>query len=225
MEALDEKDLANFLSYLAVDRRVSAGTQRQALNALVYWYQKVRGRTVPDALKYLKGRIKKNLPVVLHKAELKQLFSKLSGNYQLMAKLQYGAGLRVSDLIRLRVKDIDFANGYILVRFGKGEKDRKVQLPVALDRKFPKAGEKWVWQWFFPSRQLSVDPRNGTTRRHHVSTRPYQNQIVRAACKAGIHKRVTSHVFRHSYATHLLENGVDISLQFSPDVSKQVINI
>ncbi|MDA0349366.1 MAG: tyrosine-type recombinase/integrase [Verrucomicrobia bacterium] len=100
-----------------------------------------------------------------------------------------------------------------------------VYLPPALARKYPKAGEQWIWQWVFPSRQLSKDPRSEVVRRHHLTKTPYQRQITKAARRAGINKRVTSHTLRHSYATHLLENGVDISLQFSPDVSKQVINI
>lgn len=241
-EALDADDAAKFLDYLAVDRRVASGTQRQALNALVYWLRQVKGMEFDQALKFQKARVKKNLPVVLHPRELQAMFQKLDGSYQLMARLQYGAGLRVSDLIRLRVKDIDYANGYIVVRFGKGDKDRKVQLPrtlmdplsdhvaklnvlfqedrenriagvylpFALQRKFPKAGQEWPWQWVFPSRQLSVDPRSGLTRRHHVPPQPYQARLKKAAERAGIAKRVTTHVLRHSYATHMLEAGADI---------------
>ena len=121
--------LTAFLDDLAVKQRVSQGTQRQALNALVFWFRKVRSMEIPEKLEFGKARIKKNLPVVLHKNEVKALLEKLPGTYKLMGQLQYGSGMRVSDLLRLRVKDIDYENGYILVRFGKGEKDRRVQLP------------------------------------------------------------------------------------------------
>lgn len=239
---LTMKHLTNFLDHLAIERQVSQGTQRQALNALVFWFRKVRKMEIPEKLEYGKARIKRNLPVVLHQKEVMKFLEQLPGTYQLMGELQYGTGMRVSDLLRLRVKDMDYENGYIIVRFGKGEKDRHVQLPnrlikrlqdhirkikviyhqdrdngiagvylpSALERKFPKAGVEWIWQWVFPSRQLSMDPRSGIKRRHHVSPRPYGRQIKKAAQNASIPKRVTSHVLRHSYATHLLEAGVDI---------------
>jgi site-specific recombinase XerD len=178
-ENLTMEHLTAFLDDLAVKQRVSQGTQRQALNALVFWFRKVRSMEIPEKLEFGKARIKKNLPVVLHKNEVKALLEKLPGTYKLMGQLQYGSGMRVSDLLRLRVKDIDYENGYILVRFGKGEKDRRVQLPEkvveslkvhmakleslyhedqaanlpgvylpsSLERKYPKAGEKWIWQW------------------------------------------------------------------------------
>ena len=159
--------------------------------------------------------------------------------YALMGRLQYGAGLRVSELMQLRIKDLDFENEFLVVRAGKGAKDRRtllpkelfsnlrahierlkgwyeqdrslnlpgVELPDGLERKFSKAGERWEWQWIWPMRTLSKDPRSGVTRRHHVLPKVYQREVKRASRKAKIPKDVSSHALRHSFATHLLEHG------------------
>ncbi len=241
-EQLTIADMQVYLDELALRRRVSASTQRQALNALVYWYREVLKKEVPEMLEYRRAKVRKKLPVVLSVSEVQQLMEKLSGTFQLMANLQYGSGLRVSELVRLRIKDIDFENGYILVRAGKGNKDRKtllakgleaslashiarlkglfeedrgnglsgVFLPDAVANKNNKAGSRWEWQWVWPSRKLSIDPRAGVKRRHHVLPNRYQNAIKNAALTAGIPKDVSSHALRHSFATHLMENGTDI---------------
>jgi integron integrase len=160
-----------------------------------------------------------------------------------MARLMYGAGLRLSELLRLRIKDVDFDRGMLFVRGGKGDKDRRttlpsslredlerhiecnvkplferdraegvpgVALPGALEKKFKNAGKEWAWQWLWPARGLSRDPRSGIERRHHVTDRALQDAIKKGAKAAGIAKRVTPHVLRHSFATHLLESGTDI---------------
>jgi integron integrase len=159
-----------------------------------------------------------------------------------MAQIAYGGGLRVSELIRLRVKDVDPARLQIHVRSGKGDKDRMttlskrvvpfveqhiarlriqheedvrnklpgVFLPGALARKYPSAGTQFNWQWLFPTTGLQKDPRTGLVRRHHVTDNAFQQVIARGAREAGINKRVTPHVLRHSFATHLLESGTDI---------------
>lgn len=159
-----------------------------------------------------------------------------------MAQLMYGTGMRLMEMIRLRVHRIDFERGTVIVRGGKGDKDRTlplpnrirepltthladarrlfesdrssgvagVALPKALNRKYRGAGERWIWFWGFPSRQLSVDPRSSILRRHHVQPRGFQSAIRTAAMQAGIDKRVTPHTLRHSFATHLLESGADI---------------
>ena len=240
--SLGENDIRRYLDHLAVERRVGASTQRQALNAIVFLYKRALRRELGDFSDYLKSKPKTSLPTVLSGDELDRLFAKMNDPYKLMAKLQYGAGLRVSELARLRVKDLDFDQGRIVIRGGKGDKDRStllpeslraplaneleqgrilyerdradgiegVYLPEALARKFSSAAKQWAWFWCWPSRELSEDPRSGEIRRHHILPRYYQRKIARAAVAAGIHKRVTSHVLRHSFATHLLESGASV---------------
>ncbi|MFZ2653987.1 MAG: integron integrase, partial [Victivallales bacterium] len=237
----DTEDVKRFLTWLAVNRTVSASTQRQALNALVFFFRKVLERDIGDLDGYSPARRGAKFPTVLTKEECKRLFAELDGTAALMARLMYGAGLRILELLRLRVNDLDFARGIVIVREGKGGKDRPTVLPEGLrkelaahldrirslyekdraenvagvwlpppvEHKMPRAGLEWGWQWLFPSRQLSIDPRTGLTRRHHVLAGAFQEQIRKAASKAGF-SRVTPHVLRHSFATHLLESGSDI---------------
>lgn len=240
---LGEMDIRKFLDYLATSRRVSSSTQKQALNSIVFLYKKAFRRELGDFSDYLRAKPKTNLPTVLSRDEVDRILSKMKAIHLLMAKVQYGAGLRVSELCRLRVKDIDFDQGKVIVRNGKGGKDRAsllpesirqdlldhldeiremyeadraaelgdVYLPEAMARKHSNAGKEWMWFWLWPSRQTSVDPRaEGVRRRHHVLPRMYQAKITKAAKSAKVAKRVTSHVFRHSFATHLLEFGTDI---------------
>jgi integron integrase len=237
-----EQQVAGFLDSLATNTRIAASTQRQALNALVFLLREVAKREMGDMSDFRQASGRKRIPVVLDQRELLVLLDRMPARYALMAKLQYGAGLRVSELVRLRVKDVDLRRGQVLVRGGKGDKDRVaplpqklevalvdhmelvrqlfakdreqnlagVYLPGALARKYPKAGQEWPWQWLWPSRETSVDPRSGEKRRHHVLPTPYQAAIKAAAKAAGLSKRVTSHSLRHSFATHLLERGTDI---------------
>ena len=245
LESFGEDDLKRFLSYLAVEEGVAAGTQRQALNAGVFFLREVRQLELGDFSDYVKANPRKYYPVVYSKGEIRRLLEQVQGKWQLMARLQYGCGLRISELCRLRVKDVDLERGKLYIRASKGDKDRCVPLPKclqadlvshlqgirpvheadraanvpgvfmpgALDKKMPKAGRSWEWFWVFPMTQLSKDPR-GTAdeamRRHHVLPRAYQKELSVAAVKAQIAKRSNSHVLRHSYATHLLENGTNI---------------
>ena len=236
------EDLKRFLSHLAVDRAVAAATQRQALNALMFLFHEALGRDPGDVSGYTPSRRAQRVPEVMTPDELRKLFGNLRGTALLMAQLQYGAGLRVMELIRLRVQDLDLERGIVTVRSGKGGKDRVtvlpdglkadlsahllslrkvlerdraggvagVWLPPPVEHKIPKAGERWEWQWLFPSRELSTDPRSGVQRRHHVLEGAYQAAVRQAAQEAELSKRVTPHVLRHSFATHLLAAGHDI---------------
>jgi integron integrase len=234
-EAAQEADVRDYLSDLATRQRVSASTQKQALNALVFLMREALGRTLGDLGAFARARRTERVPSVLSRQECQQLMSGLEGTTKLMAELMYGSGLRLMELLRLRVKDVDLERGMLVVRAGKGDKDRVtvlpavlgerlrqlhaddrqaaipgVWLPEGLERKWPKAGESWEWQWFFPSRQWMTDPRTGLKRRHHVLDATFQHAIRQGAIRAGLNKRVTPHTLRHSFATHLLENGTDI---------------
>ena len=238
----EERDGREFLSYLAVVKEVAEATQRQALNALVYFYKRVLGVEEVDFSGFRTARQSQHVPVVLTREEVRALFGEMSGVRLLMAKLMYATGMRVSECCRLRVKDLDFGNGLVMVRGGKGNKDRRtpfaqslqqelrrhleevrrgyeedreaevggVWMPPALGRKYPNAGVEWPWTWVFPAQKLSVDPRDKTVRRHHLLPSGIQKAVKAAAERAGIDKRMTCHVLRHSFATHLLESGRDI---------------
>ncbi len=235
-------EIEAFLTYLAVDRNVAASTQNQALSALLFLYRQVLKQDLVGSIDSVRAKRPKRLPTVLTKEETLRVIGFLSGTHQLMAKLLYGSGLRLMECVRLRVKDVDFAQRQIIVRDGKGMKDRitmlpdvliqrlrehlqhtkhiheddlakgygSVYLPFALERKYPNADREWLWQYVFPATRLSTDPRTGITRRHHINESSLQKAVRRAAKRAGIDKRVTCHTFRHSFATHLLEDGYDI---------------
>ena len=235
-------EIEAFLTHLAVDRNVAASTQNQALSALLFLYRQVLKQDLVGSIDSVRAKRPKRLPTVLTKEETLRVIGFLSGTHQLMAKLLYGSGLRLMECVRLRVKDVDFAQRQIIVRDGKGMKDRvtmlpdvliqrlrehlqhtrhiheddlakgygSVYLPFALERKYPNADREWLWQYVFPATRLSTDPRTGITRRHHINESSLQKAVRRAAKRAGIDKRVTCHTFRHSFATHLLEDGYDI---------------
>jgi integron integrase len=239
---MGEAEITRFLSALAVHGQVSASTQNQALCALVFLYRHVLGQDLGWLDDIVRAKRPQRLPVVLSRAEVKALLSAMEGLHWIMASLLYGAGLRLLECLRLRVKDIDFSSNQILVREGKGKKDRRTMLPVAvkeplsvhleqvrqlhqhdlaqgfgrvylpaaLQRKYPNANREWGWQWVFPSSQISLDARSGEHRRHHLHESVLQRAVKEAVRKIELTKPANCHTLRHSFATHLLEDGYDI---------------
>jgi integron integrase len=240
---MDVPEIEAFLTHLAVDQQVAASTQNQALHALLFLYQEVLHKKLDGPISPMRAKRSKRLPTVLTREEALRVIAHLSGTHQLIARILYGSGLRLMECLQLRVKDLDLSRCQIIVRDGKGMKDRITMLPdavvplleehlqhdpkrlyeedarreigfaslpFALDRKYPNAKKEWLWQYVFPSEQLSVNPRTGEVRRHHLHPSGPQKAVKAAAHSAGIRKRVTCHVFRHSFATHLLESGYDI---------------
>ena len=231
-----------FLTHLAVTENVAASTQNQALCALLFLYKHVLQIELEGNLDTVLARKPQRVPSVLTPEEARQVIELIPDTYQLMTRLFYGSGLRLMECVRLRVKDIDFGYRQIIVRDGKGSKDRitllpdslveplrqqlttakkihqqdlsrglgSIYMPYALDRKYPNAAREWMWQYVFPATKTSIDPRSGQQRRHHISESSIQKAVRKAARQSRIPKRITPHTFRHSFATHLLEDGYDI---------------
>ena len=242
MESEESSSVKLFLTYLAVEEKVAGGTQNQAFNSILFLFRNVFKKKLEDIKDTVRAKNKVNLPVVLSIDEVKLLFEQVAGTRRMILELIYGAGMRVSELTRLRVMNVDFGNCHIAIKDGKGGKDRivslpkkveeplrihlakvkeihnqdlsdgfgEVYLPPALARKYPSAGREWKWQYVFPSAKLAVDPRNGKIRRHHILDKTVQRTMKAAVQLAGISKKATVHTLRHSFATHLLMNGVNI---------------
>jgi integron integrase len=239
---MGEAEINRFLSHLAIKKRVSASTQNQALSALLFLYRHVLHKEIGPLENLVRARKPKRLPVVLGKDEVRAVIDELHGEIRFIIILLYGAGLRLMECLQLRIKDLDFVTNNIIVRNGKGNRDRitmlpesskdslqahlqhirrihrsdvhdgwgRVHMPYALDRKYPNAALELGWQWVFPAPHRWRNKQTKQQGRHHIHESVVQRAVKEAVQRAGIHKHATCHTFRHSFATHLLEDGYDI---------------
>jgi len=241
--SMEKKEIEEYLTFLATKKRVSPTTQNQAFSAILFLYKEVLGLDVTEwNIQALRAQERKHIPVVLTKEEVKQVLQNITGVYKLIVTLMYGCGLRMSEALNIRLKDIDFGFDKVYIWDSKSLKDRTLPLPLKLkdelqvqvkrvqemhekdmedgfgtvflpfayEKKYPKAKFETKWQYLFPMNNLSIDPRSKKRRRHHLHPNTLGRNIKVAAKKVNLNKRVTSHIFRHSYATHLLQAGVDL---------------
>lgn len=240
---MDKYEIEMYLTHLAVKKNVSPTTQNQAFSALLFLYEQVLNISLKDKnIQALRAKTKKRVPVVLTLDEVKIILHNLNGTYKLVVSLMYGCGLRMNEVLSLRIKDIDFGYNKVYIYDSKSQKDRVVPLPLklknelslhiqqvqlvhnqdlkegfgyiklpfALEKKYQNANKDFKWQFLFPMKNRSTDPRSNLIMRHHILEKTLGRNIKQATLKTSIHKRVSSHIFRHSYATHLLQNGTDI---------------
>ena len=240
---MEKREIEEYLTFLATKKHVSSTTQNQAFNAILFLYKEVLGIDITQwNIQALRAQERKHIPVVLTKDEVQKVLQNLNSIYKLMVSLMYGCGLRMNELLNIRLKDVDFGFNKLYIWDSKSLKDRTIPLPMKLkeelhvqikrveeihqkdlqnglgsvylpfayEKKYPKAKFETKWQYLFPMTNISTDPRSNTKRRHHILPQTLGRNIKVAAQKANLNKRVTSHIFRHSYATHLLQAGIDL---------------
>lgn len=239
---MGEDEIRSFVTDLAVRRRVSASTQNQALSALLFLYREVLQQKIEWIDNVIRAKRPSRLPVVLSRGEVRSVLEQVKGTKWIMVSLLYGAGLRLLECARLRIKDLDFERSQIVIRAGKGRKDRLTMMPMAtkeplishlkevkerynhnlklgyvratmpnaLDRKYPNAATEWAWQYAFPATRLTVNRATGQVFQHHLHESVIQRAVKEAVRRSKIPKHATCHSLRHSFATHLLEDGYDI---------------
>ncbi len=240
-EAIRSDDVTSFLTHLAVIRHVSPSTQNQAFNALLFLFRHVLN--VPlDNVDAVRAKEVRRIPVVLSNSEVQAVVEQLNPPFRTMIQFAWGAGMRKMEILRLRIKDIDFERQSITVREGKGRKDRvtvlpqcavedvrqaigkteyfhqqdivegfgTVEMPYALAKKYPNQASSLHWKFVFCANQRSVDPRSGVERRHHLHPSALEKRLKSAVVRSGVRKKISTHTFRHTFATQLLESGYDI---------------
>ena len=237
-----QEHINEFLTHLAVKKNVSASTQNQALAALLFYFRFVRNENPTNLNNVIHAKHTQRVPVVFSRDEVRRVIANLSGAKQLAAELLYGTGMRLNEMLSLRLLDIDFERNEIIIRRGKGNKDRHVMLPQSLvpklkehirrvknlhdidlaaglgsvalpdnlATKYPNAAKELKWQWLFPQKNLFKNKQTGEQGRWHMDESLMQRAVKQAILQTGINKNASCHTFRHSFATHLLENGYDI---------------
>ena len=239
---LGQKEINEYLKYLALKKNVSASTQNQALAALLFYFRFVKNEPLDKLSAVIHAKKKKRIPVVFSREEVSKIIENMTGTKKLIAKLLYGTGLRLNEALSLRILDLDFDQNEIIVRHGKGDKDRRVMipqkliaelktqiekvrkihqkdlkdgfgsvtLPDSLVLKYPSGSKELKWQWLFPQKNRFVKKETGEQGRWHMDESLVQKAVKQAIIEVGVNKNASCHTFRHSFATHLLENGYDI---------------